>query len=209
VSGLDKFFEKKPFWTHPKVEFWKSLLAQKKVELLRVEFVREKDGIIYGPASIFVHFCDAAMQDTMSPDEAAWDERINAELVKLHARAVSRDNECERFGMVFIDRFRRVETRFGDTFFSAALVTYLKNSAFAALSPSKEILAKIPSYKPFQGQQLSDCVDMIEEVIGYCIDSLHEALEYTQPITTQISSTALAYCLDDKFLISDKQLLDF
>lgn len=207
MSDLDKFFDKKEPPVHPKVAYWKSILAKGQVERIRVTFVREKDLLVFGPARLFVHLHDAAMEDVRSPEEMAWDERINAELVKMHATALSKQNETERFGMVFNDRFRLVDSRFGDTFFNAVLVTYLKSSAFAKLDPTKTILDGMQEYRPSPGRQLEECEEMIEDVIGYAIDALHGPLKYSRPTTTDIVAGALAYYLDERFSISDRKIL--
>ena len=207
MSGLDKFFEKRAPPLHPKVGYWQSVLKQGRAAQLRITFVREKEGLVYGPAKLFVHFYDVVMEEVQSPDEVEWDERVNAELVKLGAAALSTANEMERFGMVFNDRFRVAENRFGDTFYNATLVTYLQHSAFARLPPTNDVLSRLRDYVPSLGKQREECEELIEDVIGYCIEALHDLLRYSRPETTEIVAGSLAYYLDERFSISDRKLL--
>jgi hypothetical protein len=116
MQGLDKFFNKGTPTVHPKVTYWQTSLKKGQASRLRVTFHREKNGLVFGLAKLYVHFHNQAGEDVQSPDEIDWDERVNAELVKLKANALSKDNEAERFGMVFNDRLAFAENRFGDGF---------------------------------------------------------------------------------------------
>lgn len=207
MQGLDKFFNKGTPAVHPKVAYWHACLKKKQANRLRVTFQREKSGLVFEPAKLYVHFQDAAGEDVQTPDEVDWDERINSELIKLKANALSKENEAERFGMVFNDRLALAENRFGDGFYNATLVAYLKQSAFAKLPETSGIVNELNEYAPSQGRQRQECEEMIEEEIGYCITSLHDSLEYSQNETTMIVANSLAYYLDERFSISDRKLL--
>jgi hypothetical protein len=217
---FDKLFQKPSVPVHPKVRYWQSAWSAKKVngldfEQLRVEFWREKpDELLtgFGPARLHVHFWNAVREDVCQPEEIDWDDKVNDALIQMKAAAISMENEGERFGMVLRGRLAAGAVQFGDGFFNAVLVTYLKDSAWAASPILVSILAGLNEYNPSAGQQRQNCEILIEAAIGYCIDSLFDGSSaglraYTKGQTIEIVGHALAYYLDERFHISSRKQL--
>jgi hypothetical protein len=208
MPGFDQYFESKPDAPmHPKVRFWRRM--RETGARLVCELTRERGVLSFGPAMLCISFLDEHGNDMQSPDEIAWDSRLNDELLRLKVRAVTPENECKRFGLVLRDRLAEPEERFGDGYFNAVLIQYIRESPFAQEPTIHEKLPFIHAYQASgDGNSFKACRTEIEAIIVQCAHEL-TALDYNQQEAVQILLVALAEYLDERFSITSRQLLGF
>lgn len=208
MPGFEQYFDSAPeAATHPKVRFWQAMQA--KVARLVCELVRDRDGLSFGPARLYVHFLDEHDEDVQSPDEVDWDARLNDELLRLRVRAMTPENEVKRFGLVLRDRLEDPEERFGDGYFNAVLIEYIEESPFAEEPSIQEKRRFIRADRASRdGRAFDECSAAIEAVLVRCARDL-TTLGYDRKQAVDILSSALAEYLDERFSITSRQLLGF
>jgi hypothetical protein len=208
MPGFDQYFESKPDAPmHPKVRFWRD--RQKNGARLVCELIRERNALSFGPAMLYISFLDEHGKDMQSPDEVPWDSRLNDELLRLKVRAVTPENESKRFGLVLRDRLAEPEEQFGDGYFNAVLIQYIRESPFAQEPPIQEKLPFIHAYQASSdGNSFKACWEEIDAIIVQCARDL-TALDYKQQQAVPILSGALAEYLDERFSITSRQRLGF
>lgn len=208
MTDLEHFFDKSPPPVHPRVRFWEGALKSGEVAHLLVEVWRERFDILsWGPTTLCVYCKDASERDVHPPEEIAWNEKLNRELIRLRARAISLENESERFGLVLRDRLDSVVIRFGDGFFSGVLIDYLGEGGFASLDPVQKALSRIHVFKPAGGPHRTRCIEFIQEELKYCVDALFEVFMYSKAQSISILSNALYSYLDERFSITTREML--
>jgi hypothetical protein len=207
MPGFDQYFESKPNAPmHPKVRFWQQRMQDTGTRPV-CELIRERDVLSFGPAMLYISFLDEHGNDVQSPDEIAWDSRLNDELLRLKVRAVTPKNESKRFGLVLRDRLAEPEERFGDGYFNAVLIQYIDESPFAQEPPIREKRPFIHAYQASRdGSSFEACRTEIEAIIVQCAHDL-KALDYKQHQAVPILSGALAEYLDERFSITSRQHL--
>jgi hypothetical protein len=71
----------------------------------------------------------------------------------------------------------------------------------------QEVLSEIQEYKPNPGATYADCRDRIKAVIAHCGHYLIDSLKYERPLAEEILEGALAYYLDERFSVTNRQIL--
>lgn len=209
MTGFDRYFKSEPEAArHPKVRFWSQLKNQG--AKLVCELHRERNGLSFGPSRLYVSFLNARGVDIQTPDEVDWDSRLNDELLEMGVPAVSDENEIKRFGLVLRDRLEEPEERFGDGFFNSVLIEYLDQSPFADEPAVMEKRKLIHEYRASRdGRSFTDCSEAIEAIVVRCARELMALYKNDQPRATRILAHALASYLDERFSITNSQLLGF
>jgi hypothetical protein len=199
MSSLDNLFEIRPA-SHPKIRSWTTLLL-KSSGRPTCEVLRRREGLSFQPAKIYVHF---------SPDrteEEQWDTALNAFLINEKVRAVNTDNEELRFALMLRELLKRPESRFGDGFYNAVLLTVVED-LFGEDSRIREKLALLGKGNPHkQGASYQDCAEMIHAALAICAKELSEALEYDRPTAETILAGAVDKYLDERFSFTNRKLL--
>ncbi|HYU15402.1 MAG TPA: hypothetical protein VEL05_05005 [Candidatus Acidoferrum sp.] len=189
----------------PETRRWQYFLDQG--AKLQCEFVRRRDGLGFGPATVIVSVVDPA--EPLAPDPPIpWNHQIHRWLVDKQVKAGDPANEAERFGFALHEELEPIERECGSGYFNAVLVNYLHKSGLDDDPVLKEKLAKVHTYPP-GGESAIGYQDRIKRVIGACARSLVK-VGYADPgQTIQILSNALAYYVDERFNISTRAMLGF
>lgn len=210
MSGFDRYFQSQQEPSkHPKVRHWERVIREKHARLV-CEIIREREGLSFGPTRIYVLFLDQMGRSEVDrPDEVDWDARLNDELLRLKAKALNEKNEILRFGLVLRDRLEQPEDLVGDGFFNAVLLEFIDESPFAKEQEVQEKRQLITSYRAsHDGRSFRDCWDAIEAIFIDCARDLI-ALGYKRYEAERILSRALAEYLDERFSLTNRQLLGF
>jgi hypothetical protein len=207
---IKRYLEAPPIKPLPAVaRRWKLALqgAKEKGQQAFCRLDRARDGLVFRPAQLNL-IVKAGDKDVEILD-APWDGNLNDWLVAdHHVRAEDPAAEIERFGFALKERFAPVENRFGDGFFNAVLVHKLREEGFGDESPTKEKLKAVHEPHPARGEQAPICAEMIDDVLMGCNESF-KALSYDEPAREKLLVGALAYYLDERFNITNSQLLGF
>lgn len=208
MAGFDELFQGSPKEAkNPKVRYWQE--RQDSGTQLKCQLVRERDGLSFGPTLLYVLFLEQNGTQKQSPDEIAWDPRINDELISMKVRAATEENESRRFALVLRDRFEEPEERFGDGFFNSVLIDYIDHSPFADLPAIQKKRAVISEYQPYkEGSSYRDCKATLHAVL---VRTARELLDLynEQDRAEKILANALADYLDERFSITNRELLGF
>lgn len=192
---------------HPKARYWRSMLEAGKAATLECEFLRERQGLGFGPARLYVTLLDSAKRPIGPPDEVAWDPEIDTDLLELKARARTLANEAERTGMAFGSRFSQLESAYGSAWFNAVLVKQVRE-LFGDEPAVRAKLEAIAEDSPSIDSALYQrCVSEIEGVIADRGKALSTWLGYTQDQARDILDKGMAYFLDEKFMLTSRALL--
>ena len=194
---------------HPVVRRWEYKRNQSGVVRLECELSRERDGLTFRPAELWVYFLNAEGKDAAAPDSELWEPRLDEWLLEKGIKARTHDNEAERFGYGFERRFAGAESRFGDGYFNAVLRQYLGQSDLAKLPAVAEKLGQIRENAPHRSAALADCFDMIETALSSVGADLTERLHYPDDLALEILGNSLAYYLDERYSITNRRMLGF
>jgi hypothetical protein len=192
---------------HPVLRKWAAKRRVTGVAKLVCRFWRERDGLTFRPAELFVSFVDEAGKDQSEPDSQLWDRRLDAWLIERGAKAESVSNEVERFGYALHDRFAETIEQVGDGYFNAVLAELLRHEELGALPDVAKKMKYLPENNPCRDNSQDDCRAMIEGAIGSVGRDLTERLKYSDDDATKILGGALAYDLDERFGIKNGQML--
>ncbi len=188
---------------HPVVKYLRETF---KPEQVRVGIHRPKDMLGFKPSKLMLFLTQNGNQ--LPPQEYAWDDDLNETLVKHGYRAIDEGNERMRFSLLLRWRFRRVETRFGEGFFNAVLVKYVKESQLMTFREIVDVMKDVFANQPhMHGHSYDDCRGMINQILQACASDLSKHLQYERTTAENMLAGALAFYLDERFTVSDRRRL--
>jgi len=193
---------------HGSVEFWRQE-AQYIGGRVEVDFERKRDGLSFRPARLFVYILDGDGNRTERSPEP-WDEVVNRDLVAIGARAASEENEIERLGYALKFDLEPVEVRYGDGYFNSMLVQMLNELGFADVASVARCLARISTGSPSRDSVAYDAARRdIESALREAGSPLTASLGYDDETAQQILAGAVAYYLDERFHVTNRERLGF
>lgn len=203
---LDALHSGRGEYQHPKVRYWRSMRERHPENDYRLEILRPKQGLMFGPARLYMHVFDQGGQEAQAPDEMMWDGDLDEAFIEHGFRAITPENESIRFALAIRRSLSKPERRYGEGFFNAVLVGWARKSPFAPrLQP---ILAEIHEGNiPEEGSAFSDCWDQIQAAIECRADDLTERLRWERSDAIRILVGALGGYLDERFNVSNRLAL--
>ncbi len=197
---IDDLFERAQEESHPIARIWKSLISP---DGGSVEF--KGPSVPSGSAQLLLHINDnnGAIRDYKSEE---WDFHLNEEMVLAHIKAPNKENEAKRFGHALKDKFSPIETRYGDGFFNAVLLTTIADLGFDNEPKIREVMSHIHHTRPFAGgDSLRECSDWIQSVLRHTATELTTSLNYDKGDAKEILVQSLVIYLDERFSVSARQ----
>jgi hypothetical protein len=209
MTRLDDFFRASPdAFRHPRLRNWRARLDRPGTTAV-LEVFRPEAGLGRAPAEMNVEFTEPGNPPHL--ETVQWDDELNAGLIQLHVRAVSQEQEAERFALGLRTAMRKAERQFGDGYFNSVLIDLLKDSDLAADPRIAEVLkyaAAIPPSRDGRGaHEYRLCRELIAEAISRRAQELTGPLNYSEGEAKPILVAALARYLDDRFSISARRRL--
>lgn len=200
---LDDLFTSAPL-DPPKLRDWKARAAKSKVPPT-VEVRRERQGLGFAPAEL----CFTADDDRGEAlsDAEPWDAQLALSTLEVGWRAPEPTLETVRLALVLRSLFMPIETRHGGSYFTPALVSFLRDSEFAQEAPVSQVLKFVRVHEIPASPPIEDCKESIRAVLVRVAKLLTEALRYPQPEAKAILANAVGYYLDDRFSIGAGQVL--
>ena len=203
MTSINEFFPTQIDFDHPKLRYWSHRKATG--AKVSVEFRREREGLSFRPARLYVLI--TGPNGIEAPDELAWDAELNDAMINAGIAAVSSSNETERFGYAMRHMFSSIEIRHGDGFFNAVLVYVLRLTGLSQQDQVGAVLNQIREYSPHLGRSYEQCADAIKAVLTHCGFSLVKNLKYERGQAEVILGGAIAYYLDERFSVTNRQIL--
>ncbi|MDC0712393.1 hypothetical protein POL68_28275 [Stigmatella sp. ncwal1] len=203
----DYFRKAQPAWeAHPLVRHWRAMQTDPTVSGLTMELYRPREGLSFRPADIYVRV-ERKAESPVPPHPSPWEDVLNEGLVHLKVRAISKENEAQRFSLMLQSAFEPIDSRVGATFFNAVLIDRIRTGPFAEHPPVAQVLEKIREYAPHREQAWNDCVAMIDNAIVGRANELVDDLGYSRPEAEAILASALGQYLDERFNVTNRKLL--
>lgn len=207
---IDDFFGTPNEPAHPRLRDWgRRLPPRNPAGSASVEVFRPRGEFGPGKPEIYVQFYESERESHL--DQVPWDDDLNAGLVKLKVRAVTPDQESERFALGLRSAMRRAEREFGDGYFNAVLVELIKESDLTRHPEIADVVQYTYANAPYrQGgafDRYSICRELIADAISGRAKVLTGDLGYTQEEAKRILISALAHYLDERFSVSSRREL--
>jgi hypothetical protein len=205
MTTLDEFFRPRTdSLTHPLLRNWKAHLATARVEVLRPE----SD---FGQSQPEMNLQSTENGKVLPLETVNWDDDLNHELIKLGMRAVSPEQEAERFALGLRAAMRKPEREFGDGYVNTVLVDLLRDSDLIGYPEITEVLEHACANPPHRnGKELDKynlCREMIAAAISGRAHELTDSLKYSRDEAKTVLINALAQYLDERFSVRKRHRL--
>jgi hypothetical protein len=208
MSAPNRYFDAQPAPpAHPRFRAWDATLARPEVARVQVELRRERSGLLFQPARLFVSFLDEQGAVVPPMDEVAWEPILESWLQAHGVRAVSTENEALRASLLLRAELREVLQRYGDGYFTAVLLAEVGDGLGAAPRVA-EVLQHIHTTPPsLESASYEDCRQQIEGVLRGQALRLLQLYDGDRDTAEAILSEAVALYLDDRFSVTNRALL--
>lgn len=209
MSQLSQLVQPPPTPTlHGRVQLW----ADKARHLggrVEVAFERKREGLSFRPARFLVYVVGPD-GDRDSCDSEPWDEEVNDDLVTIGATATTQENEAERTGYALKFKLERDEVRYGDGYFNAVLLLLLREFGFDQAPSVKRCLDRIAVDRPStDSPAFTNCRRDIQATLTEVGSRLTADLKYPDAEAESILANAVAYYLDERFHVTNRERLGF
>jgi hypothetical protein len=209
----EKYFKKgaasEPY-SHPRIRAWRSWKSKPQLARIRVEVRRERSGLSVSPAKLFVEFLDGDGAN-LHLDEVLWERELDTWLIReAKALAVDTENEKLRFSLFLRFDLAKPLRIYGDGFFNTVLME-IADRDFGYSTEIKRVTKAVHRNSVQHGSSRDDCVSLIEHALGDTaglIDLLYPS-EGQMKTAQAILSGALAQYIDDRFHVTERELLGF
>jgi hypothetical protein len=206
MTKLDDFFSKPVESLHPRLRNWKARLAEPGTSAT-LEVYRPESDLGLSQPEMNLQF---KKDGNLPPLETVpWDDDLNAGLVQLGVPAVSVEQEAERFALGLRAALRKAQREFGDGYFNAVLMEYIRDSDFVSYPEVARVVAHAYANRPHREGKAFDrytvCRELIENAIGGRAGELTGPLNYSKEEAKHILVSALAHYLDDRFSVSSRR----
>jgi hypothetical protein len=204
MAHLDDLFNDPNQYDHPKLRSWRSHKQHVDTDASFIEFRRDRDGLTYKPARLYF---EAHKKDgTIFADMEPWDDDLNKALVQNGFRAKDPENEAKRFGFMLEYLLEPLQNRYGDGFFNASFITYLKTNGYHNWPTVAKKLEYISENKVSIEEPYQNLTERLDGVFAECAALLKKL--YCDPDKAKdILIAAIAYYLDDRYSIFNRRQL--
>jgi hypothetical protein len=206
MTAIDEFFRKShEVGLHPRVRNWKERLARAGMRA-ELELYRPSAALGLSQTEMILHFTE---RGTPLPAETvAWEDELNKGLVALGVRAIDADQEAERFALGLRGALRQAGKEFGDGFFNAVLLAFVKDSELVRHRKIAAVIEYAYALSPPEhGKAYNVCRQMITDAISGRAQELTGPLKYPEEEAKVILIEAVAGFLDERYSVSSRRRL--
>lgn len=208
MTTLDDFFTGPKDSLHPRVRDWQARLVEPNTSAT-LEVYRPGTDIGQSQAEMYVQFTKNGIR--LPLEEIAWDDDLNAGLIRLGVRSVSPEKEAERFSLGLRAALRKASRQFGDGYFNFVLIELLQDSDLMKYPSVAEVLRHTASGRPYRegngSGAYTTCRELIADAIGQRAQELTGPLRYSREEAKAILVSTLTRYLDDRFSVSYRRRL--
>jgi hypothetical protein len=167
MTTLDDFFSRQSDFLHPRLRNWKARLGEPGASAT-VEVFRPKSDLGQAQPEISLQFTRNG--ELLPLETVAWDDDLNTGLIQLRVRAVSLEQEAERFALGLPAGPQKAERELGNGYFNAALVELLRDSDLTRYSEIAEVLRYLSVNRPSREskalEKYTTCRELIADAIS-------------------------------------------
>ena len=208
MTTLDDFFTGPKDSLHLRVRDWQARLAEPNTSAT-LEVYRPEMDIGQSQAEMYVQFTKDGIG--LPLEEVAWDDDLNAGLIRLGVRSVNTEKEAERFALGLRAAFQKASRQFGDGYVNSVLIELLQDSDLTKYPSVAEVLQHTAFVKPYREGNGSGayktCRELIADAIGQRAQELTDPLRYTREEAKDILVSSLTCYLDDRFSVRYRRRL--
>jgi hypothetical protein len=203
MTTIDDFFTNPTDFQHPRVRNWKTRLGEPGTAAT-MEVSRSETVVGQSQPDMNLQFTKDGQP--LPLETVPWDDELNGELIRLAVRAVSAEQESERFALGLRAAMRKTEREFGDGYFNAVLVDLITDSDLTRYPDIAKVLkhSTALSADP-KSKRYNPCREMIADAISGRARELTGLLGYSQDEAKRILVSALARYLDQRFSVSSRR----
>ena len=184
------------------------MLEGEGVDSIEVDVRQPQAGLGVGPARIAVIGRRHDGTTPAPPSYVEWELELHDGLVRLGARAVDPQVEALRYGLVFRERFKPIERRYGDGYFNTVLLQVLAETGLAQESPIADVLASVHrGGQVHPSEHARDCALRIRTTLQRVSIELVSALSYSKDEALAVVAAARASFLDQRFSVSARRAM--
>lgn len=204
---MEDFFRRpEELGKHPLLPLVASRL--RKGEKVYFEVYRPQEAFGLQTGKVYLHFRHGDEEVDVDVRQDDWDDDLNEGLIRLGVRSIDADAERNRFVLGLREAFRKPEKRFGDGYFNAVLVKFVRDREELRDHPEvADVLRHIHGAKPHEGNNYPYCVEMIQDAIQGRAVELNESLGYPIHDAWNLLAGALAGYLAERFSVTGRRLL--
>lgn len=209
MSAPNKYFDSPlPPPKHPRIRAWEAYRRRPEVDHLVVELRREREGLTFLPARLFVDFCQKD-GSVVNQDAVRWEAELDEWLIDAQkARARDVANETLRFSLLLKARLRAASLRHGDGYFNSVLVSGLREGPFRAHAKAAEVLRLIRVSEPVGGGR-DECQEAIDAELSWAAQKLLKLYDGDRALAEDLLGGAIALYLDERFSVTSRKALGF
>jgi hypothetical protein len=193
---------------HPRLRNWKARLEHPGTTAT-LEVFRPESALGASQPEMNLQFTEEGKR--LPLETVPWDDDLNTGLIQLRVRAASPEQEAERFALGLRAALRKAEREFGDGYFNAVLVEFLRESDLTRYPAIAAVLEHAYAIRPHREGAAFDrytlCREMIADAISGRARELTGALGYPEEEAKKILVAALARYLDERFSVSSRRRL--
>jgi hypothetical protein len=205
MTTIDDFFSHPTGYVHPQVRNWETRLAEAGTSAT-LEVVRSEADVGQSLPEMTLQFTTNG--NRLPLETLPWDDDLNGELIRLRVRAVSKEQEAERFALGLRAAMRKAEREFGDGYFNAVLIDLITDSDLTQHPEIAEVVKHSTALRPDRASnRYNPCREMIADAISGRARALTGPLHYSQEEARIILVSALARYLDQRFSVSSRRRL--
>ena len=206
MNKLDDFFAKTTDLLHPRLRNWKAHLSEAGTSAT-LEIFQAETEVGQSQAELLLQFTKDGR--LLPLETVSWDDDLNTGLIQLGIRAVSPEQEAERFALGLRAALRKADREFGGGYFNAVMVELVKDSDLTQHKEIAEVLKYAYANSPHQEGKSFDryttCRELITAAISGRARELTGPLKYSQEEAKHILVWALARYLDERFSVSSRR----
>ncbi len=203
MTTIDDFFSKPTESLHPRVRNWKTRLGEPGTSAT-LEVFRSETEVGQSQPEMNLQFIKEG--HPLPLETVPWDDELNGGLLRLAVKAVSAEQEAERFALGLRAAMRKAEREFGDGYFNAVLVDLITDSDLTQYPHIAEVLKHSTALSANRdSERYSPCREMIADAISGRAQELTDLLGYSQEEAKNILVSALARYLDQRFSVSSRR----
>src|SRR5208337_924211 len=148
MTKLDDFFQRPTdSLAHPRLRNWKARLEKPGTHATLEVF---RPGSEFGQSQPEMNLQFTEDGEPRPLETVSWDDDLNSGLIRLRVRAVSQDQEAERFALGFRAAMRKAEREFGDGDFNSVLVELIRESDLTRYPVIAEVVKHAYANSPYR-----------------------------------------------------------
>ncbi|MGK3992864.1 hypothetical protein [Sorangium sp. So ce1024] len=186
----------------PPVTFLRELL-ELGFRIEKLSFRRDRDHFSLGEP---IYFLVLNREGNKRLERIEWSPELETLLFEKAVQAENQEQEANRGAYLLIQALRAADRKWGKDYTDCVLHELLA-SLFRNTKDVQDLLAQVPSHKPYQGEGYVECLSYLRKCLGDYASRLMDALRYSQDDARGIFTRAVLQMFDERHHLTLSRLL--